>query len=97
MTQRGKCQRAVRGSAEGDPPWGNCGLPDEHDGDCVWEALMVKVQPALEDFETTAGNGAYTYLECPDGDCHELPVGRASWTIQAQIEAAIDHNRRYHS
>jgi len=54
-------------------------------------------KPMLEDFQVSAPNGAYSYLECPDGDCFESPIGKMEWTIREQIDAATEHNRRYHS
>jgi hypothetical protein len=56
-------------------------------------------KPMLEDFEVSAPDGTYTYLACPDGDCGALAATSCSggWTIRELIDAAADHNRRFHS
>ncbi len=102
MTQRGTCQRGVLVPA--DPSYyGNCKLPQDHEGNCVWIGPPSVRFVAVDDFEdftaVPSRLGTGIYQVCPDEDCPS-PRSKgmpAQWTIRAQIDAATDHNRRYHS
>jgi hypothetical protein len=77
----------------GWPLFGNCGLPDEHEGPCVWDALLT---PELPRFTIIAPCGANLELRChiptcPQPDIHllvdSIDVGEVPDEIREHMEA----------